>query len=116
MVAKRLTICVGLTLLIASSVAEATDRRSTSISGEKFLYDCDSPIGVRYGVCIGFVNGIVNEFELERLRQGKPACDFSKKTIGEYIDILRAYTKEHPEALAENADVLIDHTVQQLCN
>lgn len=114
----RLETGVGLLLLISSSVANAAAEQSkpTGISMQQFLHECDSPLGVGYGLCVGFFQGIMAETNLARIRQGKTPCDFSTKTVGEFIDSLRDYTKQHPEALEEKADAIIDQTVQTLCS
>jgi len=69
---------------------------------------------IRYGVCIGFFQGVVAEFEMNRSRQGKLACHAAQTNLGQAIDAIEGYAKRHPETLQANAEILIEGAMKDL--
>jgi hypothetical protein len=74
-------------------------------SGNELLRDCT---GDSYSYCLGYISGLVDGSSVEAaFRKCKPLFAIpSGAELGQLVDVVTKYLKEHPEVRDQRADAL----------
>jgi hypothetical protein len=65
------------------------------MNGDDLLRNCDGN-GIRYGLCLGYVEGVVDDADMVRLKSGRPECVPPGVEAGQLVDIVVNYLRENP--------------------
>ncbi len=104
-------VLVAVMLMVAPSVVEAAKRDSGN-----YLHDsCQSDNN--FGFCLGYISGVIDGGMREEIKQKKMSqiiirphwlvCVPHEATIGQLVDVVKAFLEKHPEDRHFNAASLI---------
>jgi Ssp1 endopeptidase immunity protein Rap1a len=101
-------LAIGL-LVCSLSVVAATqdpDDYNPTDTGNDLRRALSEPAGLRSGVALGYIQGVVNSMEV--LYSNQPlSCSADGVTVGQMVDVVKRYLHNHPETRHEPAVILI---------
>lgn len=99
---KSLLFCATICAMSLSTPARAAQY----MNGEALLSNC-AGASISYGLCIGYIEGVVDYADIVRLKLGFPACVPPGVEAGKLSDIVVNYLRDNPTRRKLAASLLI---------
>jgi len=93
--------------VMLSRVLVANDQAPTHQTGNALLSLCTSEDFTDKTQCLGYVQGIADEFEMMRSINGGTACTPAGVQTSQLIDVAASYLQKHPEKRQLGAAFLV---------
>jgi Rap1a immunity proteins len=101
---------LGIGLLVCSlsiaATAQDSDDYNPTDTGNDLRRALDEPAGLRSGVALGYIQGVVNSMEVLYPNQSL-SCSPDGMTVGQMVDVVKRYLHNHPQTRHEPAVILI---------
>jgi hypothetical protein len=105
-------IALGAVALLAM----AGEARATFMDGNRLYEDCTGAVNFGEGVCLGYILGVVDQWESVRLVQNEPRCVPDGVKARQVNDVVVNYLRDHPENRSYAALSLVTVAVSKAWN
>ncbi len=98
---------IATAIAIAVALIAVRDAGAGFQSGSDLLQHCGDVSDSGYGLCLGYVEGVVDGMEADRATHHLPPCIREGVGAAQVHNVVIQYLRDHPEARDQTASLLV---------